>query len=121
MGSKSLLDLLCDEDIGTGVPTALNAVGYRANSLVRLRWGGRPDVEWLAWAGQRGLLVLSCNKKMLLVPDERDTIIRENVGIVFLNNGEEHPARVLKLLLNKWNDLELLDQSEPRPLRNFFQ
>jgi hypothetical protein len=119
MGSKSLLDLLCDEDIGTGVPTALNPVGYRANSLVRLRWGGRPDVEWLAWAGQRGLLVLSCNKKMLLVPDERDTIIRENVGIVFLNNGEEHPARVLKLLLNKWNDLELLDQSEPRPFAKF--
>lgn len=87
-GSRSLLELLCDEDIGTGVPTALRAVDYQAFALVRLGWGGRPDVEWLAWAGQNRYLVLSCNKKMLLVPEERDTIIREKVGLVFLNHGE---------------------------------
>ena len=119
MGGRSLLELLCDEDIGTGVPTALRAVGYQANSLVRLGWGGRPDVDWLAWAGQHSSLVLSCNKKMLIVPDERATIIRENVGIVFLNNGEEYPSRVLRLLLAKWDDLELLHNTEPRPFVKF--
>ena len=56
---------------------------------------------------------------MLLVPEERETIIREKVGIVFLNNGEEHLPRVLKLLLNKWDDLQLLDDTEPKPFAKF--
>ena len=113
------MNLLCDEDIGTGVPIALRAVGYQASALRRLNKGGRPDVEWLEWAGRQGFLIFSCNKKMLLVDDERATIIREEVGIVFLNNGEEYPARVLRLLLAKWNDLELLDKTEPRPFAKF--
>ena len=111
--------LLCDEDIGTGVPTALTAVGYDARALVRQGWGGRPDVEWLAWVGNAGMLVLSCNKKMLTVPSELQAIIDNKVGIVFLTTGEERPARVLLTLLRKWDALELLDDSEPRPFAKF--
>ena len=101
------------------MPEALRLVGYHARALVRLGWGGRPDEEWLAWAGQQGHLVFSFNKRMLLVPRERDTIIREKVGIVFLTSGEEHPAAVLLLLLKKWPDLELLNDTEPRPFAKF--
>ena len=111
--------LLCDEDIGTGVPTALTAVGYDARALVRQGWGGKPDVQWLAWAGSAGMLVLSCNKKMLRVPSERQAIIDSNVGIVFLTTGEERPARVLLTLLRRWNALEQLDSTEPRPFAKF--
>ena len=110
--------LLCDEDIGTGVPTALTAVGYDARALVRQGWGG-PDVEWLAWAGNAGMLVLSCNKKMLRVPSERQAIVDAKVGIVFLTTGEERPAKVLLTLLRKWEALELLDTAEPRPFAKF--
>ena len=111
--------LLCDEDIGTGVPTALTAVGYDARALVRQGWGGKPDVQWLAWAGSAGMLVLSCNKKMLRVPSERQAIIDSNVGIVFLTTGEERPARVLLTLLRRWNALEELDSTTPRPFAKF--
>ena len=111
--------LLCDEDIGTGVPAALTAVGYDARALVRQGWGGKPDVQWLVWAGQAGMLVLSCNKKMLLVPSERQAIIDSKVGIVFLTTGEERPAKVLYTLLRKWPDLEQLDSTEPRPFAKF--
>jgi hypothetical protein len=111
--------LLCDEDIGTGVPTALTAVGYDARALVRQGWGGRPDVEWLAWAGNAGMLVLSCNKKMLRVPSERQAIIDTKVGIVFLTTGEERPARVLLTLLRRWDALEKLDSTTPRPFAKF--
>ena len=111
--------LLCDEDIGTGVPTALTAVGYDARALVRQGWGGRPDVEWLAWAGNAGMLVLSCNKKMLTVPSEHQAIVDNNVGIVFLTTGEERPARVLLTLLRRWNALEKLDSTVPRPFAKF--
>ena len=119
MVTKSQLELLCDEDVGTGVPNALQAVDYRALSLYSVGWGKQPDIAWLAWAGRRGLLVFSCNKRMLLVDIERETIIREKVGIVFLTNGEEHPARVLMLLLRKWSVLELLHATEPRPFVKF--
>ena len=52
---------------------------------------------------------------MLTVPDERATIIREKVGVLFLTGGEENLANVLKLLLTKWDLLELLDNTEPKP------
>ena len=111
--------LLCDEDIGTGVPNALHAVGFGAHSMVGLGWQGMPDVEWLALAGSAGMLVLSCNKKMLTVPSERQAIIDNKVGIVFLSTGEERPARVLLTLLRKWDALELLDSAESRPFARF--
>ena len=111
--------LLCDEDIGTSVPDALHAVGYDAHSMVGMGWRGMHDVDWLALAGNAGMLVLSCNKKMLTVPSERQAIIDNKVGIVFLTTGEERPARVLLTLLRKWDALELLDSSEPRPFARF--
>ncbi len=111
--------LLCDEDIGTGVPNALHAVGYDAHSMVGMGWQGRPDVEWLALAGQAGMLVLSCNKKMLSVPSERQAIIDNKVGIVFLTTGEERPARVLLTLLRRWDALEEIDSATPRPFAKF--
>ncbi len=111
--------LLCDDDVGTGVPNALWSVGYRAYSLKSLGWRGRPDTWWLARAGDNGWLVFSCNKKMLLVPHERQTIIEYKVGIVFLTNGEETPALMLKVLLNRWEKLEFLHSTTPRPFARF--
>ena len=56
---------------------------------------------------------------MLKVKAERDTIIRERVGIVFLTTGEEHPPIVLMRLLKKWADLELLWDTTDRPFARF--
>lgn len=111
--------LLCDEDIGTGVPIALTAVGYDARALVRQGWGGMPDVEWLALAGSLGMLVLSCNKKMLLISTERQAIVDAGIGIIFLTTGEERPPRVLLTLLRVWETLEGVDTNEPRPFAKF--
>lgn len=107
--------LFCDEDIGTKVPQALELVGLPTFSLVKRGWISKPDVEWLTEAGKRSWLALSCNKKMLLVPQERETIIRERVGIVFLTSGEENLPKTLKLLLTKWTWLESIHLIIPRP------
>ena len=111
--------LLCDEDVGTGVPRALHLVGYDARAQRDVGWRGFPDPKWLPLAGEAGWLVFSCNKRMLLVPEERDTIIRKQVGIVFLTNGEENLPRMLWLLLVKWPWLERIDQETPRPFAFF--
>ena len=111
--------LLCDEDIGAGVPTALTAVGYDARALYRIGWGGMPDVQWLAWAGHAEMLALSCNKRMLRVPSESQAIMDAKVGIIFLTTGEERPARVLLTLLRKWQELGRLDSTETRPFARF--
>ncbi len=111
--------LLCDEDVGTGVPTALSAVGYEALSLVRLGLGGQPDEFWLKRAAQNDWIVLSCNKRMLKVTAERNIILNERVGIVFLTSGEEHPSDVLLRLLKKWEELESLWDNTPRPFARF--
>ncbi len=76
-------------------------------------------MKWLALAGEKQWLVFSCNKKILKVPDEREAIIRGKVGIVFLTSGEENIARVLKLLLAKWEILELLWDTTERPFARF--
>lgn len=107
--------LLCDEDVGTKVPRALRLVGLKVVSLADKFGLGWKDVKWLREAGRRGWLAFSCNKKMLDVPEEQDTIIAEKVGIVFLTSGHEYLPLVLRLLLNKWKWLEEVDQTTPRP------
>ena len=99
------MKLLCDEDVGTGVPRALKAVGYAAASLNSVGWLGKPDVWWLAQAGDNGWVVFSCNKKQLKVSTERQVITDHNVGIVYMTNGEESPALMLKVLVNRWEKL----------------
>ena len=111
--------LLCDEDVGTGVPKALTAVGIDARSIVGMNWRSQPDEFWLERAGQNEWLVLSCNKRMLKVMAERNIILRERVGIIFLTSGEERPREVLLRLLKKWDDLELLWNTTPRPFARF--
>ena len=111
--------LLCDEDVGTGIPKALDLVGYETRYLHQLGLAGSPDTQWLTIAGQREWMVFSYNKKMLKVPSERDTIIREKVGIIFLTSGTEHNPKVLKLLLSKWDILEFLWDTEKRPFVRF--
>ncbi len=111
--------LLCDEDVGTSVPKALNLVGCETRYMRKLGWAGRPDVEWLTEAGQNEWLVFSYNKKILKVPSERETIIREKVGIIFLTNGTEYTRKVLRLLLTKWDVFELLWATVERPFVRF--
>ena len=113
--------LLCDEDVGSGIPRALEAVGYNAQALVDIGLGGRPDTEWLAIAGARGWLVYSHNKRMLAVEYERQAIIDHKVGIVFLTTGEERTANQLRMLLNRWPALEYLDANTPRPFARFIR
>lgn len=113
------MNLHCDENIGTGVPQALALVGYTVSYHWKLGWSGKRDEEWLPWVGQNQWLLFSCDKKMLLVPRERNLIIQNKVGVVFLTNGEEYVARVLRLLLTKWDTLELLWDSTERPFARF--
>lgn len=80
---------------------------------------GSPDTEWLAKAGQKKWLAFSYNKKILKVPSERETIIREKVGIIFLTTGTEYSRKVLKLLLTKWDELEFLWNTTERPFARF--
>ena len=111
--------LLCDEDVGTGIPKALNLVGCKAKSIHGLGWDGKPDTYWLTQAGRKGWLAFSYNKKILKVPSERETIIHENVGIVLLTTGQEYLRKVLRLLLTKWEYLEFLWDTEDRPFVRF--
>ena len=106
---------VCDEDIGTRVPSALNLVGLEALSFRDTGLLGVPDIQWLTEAGDKQWLVFSCNKAMLDVPIERDTIVREKVGIVFLTSGQERLANTLRLILSKWEWLEYVDTSITRP------
>ena len=107
--------LLCDENVGTRVPRALKLVGLNTVSLADRYGLGKNDVDWLKDVGKRGWLVFSYDKRMLDVPWERETIIAEKVGIVFLTSGDEHLHKVLLLLLKKWEWLEQIDQTTPRP------
>jgi hypothetical protein len=107
--------LACDEDVGVGIPNALKAVGLSSISAKDVGLLGRPDIQWLSVAGRQGWLVFSCNKRMLEVPIERDIIFQEKVGIVFLTSGQEFLPNTLRLILSKWEWLELVDRSVPRP------
>ena len=111
--------LLCDEEIGSKIPQALYLVGLETMSLHQAGWRTRPDIEWLTEADRRRFLILSCDKKMLEVVDERDTLIREKVWIVVLTSGNENLPNTLRLLLSKWSWLEDIDRLEQMPFAYF--
>lgn len=113
------MKLLCDEDIGTSVPKALKLVGYDVTSIYHEKWAGREDTFWLEKAGQLNWLIFSCNKRILLVDAERKALIDNNVGIIFLTSGWEHPANVLRLLLNKWDKITYIHSNQTRPFALF--
>jgi len=95
------LILYSDEDVGTRVPRALKLVGLKVISAVSKGAVSEPDIQWLERIGKKGWLGISCNKNILDVPEERDTIIQNKVGIVFITSGELHPKEKLSLILRK--------------------
>ena len=113
--------LLCDEDVGTGIPHALIDVGLEALALVKIGLGGKDDIDWIPIAGRNGWLVFSHNKKMLTVAREKQAVIDHRVGVVFLTTGEENTINQLRMLLNRWSVLELLDGTVPRPFARFIR
>lgn len=110
--------LLCDENLGK-IPQAIALVGHNTRNFKALGWLGKKDVEWLPLVGQNKWLLCSCNKKQLTVPSECNAILKNNVGVVYLTTGEEFPAKVLLLLLKKWETLELLWETNDRPFARF--
>ncbi len=90
-------------------------VGLEAFYSADRQWLGKSDIEWLSEVGRNGWLALSCNKRMLMVPAERQVIVAEKVGIVFLTSGQERLPDTLRLLLDKWPWLETIDRSVQRP------
>lgn len=107
--------LYSDEDVGTRVPKALKLVGLGAVSAVSKRGVSETDIQWLKRVGGKGWLGLSCNKDILNVPEERDAIIKNNVGIVFITSGNLHPKDKLLLILRKWQWMEAINETENRP------
>jgi hypothetical protein len=105
-----------DENIGSNIPAALKLLGLRAIPGTSKKYGvGQDDQAYLKRAGQKGWLAVSANKRMLEVEDERETIISEKVGIVFLTDGQMRRPSLMLLLLRKWEWLEELDADETRP------
>jgi hypothetical protein len=77
--------------------------GYRAK-----------DELLLPFAGKQRLLVLSRNIAILRSQTQRELVVSENVGIVFLPPGLT-TFELLQLVIKKWAWLNGVDATEPRP------
>ena len=111
--------LLCDEDISPQVADTLQQRNYDARSFREMGWLSRLDTDWLPLAGQiADSMVLSCDR-MMLTGAERDAIIANNVGIVFLTDGQRPIISIVQLLMNNWAQLEQLHNNTPRPFVKF--
>jgi len=109
--------LFFDEDTGGGVPNALRAVGISCQ-YVSSRFPihkGTPDEIWIPYAGERGLLVFSCNKAILEAEAQRKLWIENKVGGVFLTSGQERRIDVLMLILRRLEWLRQIDEQVARP------
>ncbi len=111
------MKIFFDEDAGTKVAQALAVldiatVEYISNRR-RIKKGTR-DEDWLPIVGRGGFLLLSCNIGILEAEAQRDLLIRENVGVVFLP-GQATRLQLLRLVLSKWEWLESIHENAPRP------
>ena len=112
--------LLCDENISPKVPEALRQIGRDARSFHMLGWLSRPDLQWLPGARQmEDLLILSRDRSMLDDADEKQALIDNNLGVVFLTSGQQPLEDLIQLVVDSWNELEQLHNSTPRPFARF--
>ena len=59
--------------------------------------------------------MFTCDVKMLRRRGERVAITQNDVGVVALTSGEEHPNNVAQLIATNWSRLEELHLNTPRP------
>lgn len=76
---------------------------------------GTPDEVWIPYAGQKGLLVFSCNKGILDAEAQRQMWIDNAVGGVFLTTGQERKADVLLLILRRLPWFREIHEEATRP------
>ena len=69
------------------------------------------------FASTVGLRRLVRGKKC--VPHERAVIQKNNLAVVYLTHGEERLPYLLLMLLKKWNEMEILESTTPRPFARF--
>jgi len=108
--------LFFDEDNGTGIPRALSLIKppedtifYPSDKNHQVVKRGTKDRDWIPIAGENGWLVFSQNKWMVNNEEERNLLIANRVGIVYLSTGGARAFPVMKMLLNRWNWLRELD------------
>lgn len=111
-----------DEDNGTGIPRALvllrmpdTEVHFPSDKFQQVVRKGTPDAAWIPIAGFNGWLVVSQNKHMLENEAERALLVEHAVGAVFIETGRANSHLVMRLLLNKWEWLRLVDSTIERP------
>ena len=116
------MKLFFDEDNGTGIPRALRLVRgsgdqihFPSDKWHQLVKKGTQDRDWIPVIGNAEILVFSQNKYMLNNEEERGLLIKHRVGIVYLSNGSDKAFPVLRMLMNKWEWLGLIDATIPRP------
>ncbi|MDP8922704.1 MAG: hypothetical protein M3O34_07490 [Chloroflexota bacterium] len=59
--------------------------------------------------------MFSFNTGILAAQAQRELLIRERVGAVFLTTGQERALDALRLILNQWTWLETIDAGTIRP------
>lgn len=109
--------IFVDEDTGPGLARALIDAGIKDVDYVapgRRITKGADDEEWIRDAGQNRLLVLSRNNRILFVQAQRELLIAERVGIVFLPH-KATAAELVRLTLDKLEWLRELDATQARP------
>ena len=116
------MKIFFDEDNGTGIPRALKLVRvpnaeihYASNKDNQLIGKGAKDPDWIPLIGAQRFLLFSQNKAMIENEFERRLLIEHRVGAVFLATGRQRAHEVLRMLLNRWEWLELVDATIERP------
>ena len=79
-----------------------------------------PDPLIMQYAGQRGYVVMSRDLKQANEPWFKPTLLRSNVGYVFLraakaNGIEPHAWELSKLIVKAWDDVERYASSHKMP------
>jgi hypothetical protein len=110
--------LFIDEDTGTRVARALHALNIATVDWVgndrRVRKGTK-DEDWIPYVGRGGFLLFSCNVGILESEPQRNLLITEKVGAVFVTSGQLTALQLMQLIMRRWEWLTALDETEPRP------
>ena len=112
------MKIFIDEDTGVGVAKALYEL-----KIATVDWigsgrnipKGTPDEQWIPYVGRGQFLLLSCNTGILESETQRNLLIQEKVGAVFITSGQITRLQLMQFLMRRWDWLVALYETQPRP------
>lgn len=109
------LRFLLDENVSRHIARAFRALGEDVRHLGEVYGESTKDHEWIPRASADGYVVICGDRQIRRVPIEREALLRNQLGIFFLQHGVRKHCVIVQALIKHWPTIKRLARETKAP------